>query len=119
MTFLSRRKRPTTAPPTRAARKGLSLACLLAAVLGGTAAGPDRPLPVPPGPAFAAQPEKQPEKPFGQPEKQPGKQPVLKGKDPSEYTILPPRDIIFSMFDDPQLEKVIMNRLRQDLKDTP
>src|SRR5262245_59546128 len=215
MTFLSRRKHPTTAPQTRAARRALSLTCLLA-VAGGTVSAqysgrptyppppgtvrpqaqvqpqrpasasagkimyfqkpadslaptsgaggdpvaqadtpalpvpgapreipmppplpltgpglaappvPDRPLPTPPGPVRLAQPEptaqpgKQPDpldKKFGQPDKK--FEPPPKAKDPKEYTILPPRDLIFVIYDDAQLEKVIMDRLRRDLKDTP
>jgi hypothetical protein len=77
---------------------------------GNAAPIPERPLPVPSAPAVARQPEKQPN-PFGQPNKD-NKFP--KGKDPQEYTVLPPRDRIFVIYDDAELERIIMDRIRKD-----
>ncbi len=97
------------------------LACLLAvlAAVAGTAVA-QFPLPVPGATSAPALPVPLPNSPTGQSptainaqEKKPF--PDLK-INPEDYTVLPTRDKIFVLYDDAQLERIIMNSIRESDK---
>lgn len=103
-----------------------NLACLLGvlAAVAGTAVA-QYPLPVPGATSAPALPVPLPNSPAGrsptainaQEKKAEKAIPPIESKvDPNDYTILPTRDKIFVIYDDAQLERIIMNSIRESDK---